>query len=107
MLDIAVTGLQERFHQNAGMQIYGKLEKVLLTTEDTIGDVGIEAVTAYPEINVTDLKVQLAMFHRNYTIETVSEAASVFGKMIPEVRLYSFKWKLCYISFWYVLLALL
>jgi hypothetical protein len=80
-VDTAVNGLKDRFTESSGLQQYSKLESILLS-----GVVVEDAIKQYPEINIQDLQLELAMFNRKHVINKVSEAVNIFGEMVPEVR---------------------
>lgn len=86
MIDTAVIGLKERFSGNTGLKTYGKLENVLLSNVCDSDVVDMECISRYPELDMGDLQIQLAMFHRRYTIKNVDEATVLFRGMVPEVR---------------------
>jgi hypothetical protein len=79
-IDTAVNGLKDRFTKSSGLQQYGKLESILLS------GVVVEDAKQYPEINVQDLQLELAMFRRKHVIKKVSEAVNMLSEMVPEVR---------------------
>jgi hypothetical protein len=79
-IDTAVNGLKDRFTKSSGLQQYGKLESILLS------GVVVEDAKQYPEINVQDLQLELAMFRRKHVINKVSEAVNMLSEMVPEVR---------------------
>jgi hypothetical protein len=84
MIDTAISGLNERFSGSTGLHVYRQLETLLLCRNAS--ELNTECVNTYPEINVEDLKIQLAMFHRKYNNKNVSEVTALFREMVPEVR---------------------
>ena len=67
-IETAVYGLKDRFTKSSGLQQYGKLESILLS------GVVVEDAKQYPEINVQDLKLELAMFRQKNVNNKVSDA---------------------------------
>ena len=84
LVDTATSLLKERFSASADLKAYGQLENILLS--GTISDSNVQCISTYPEVRVDDLKIQLAMFHRKYTIKNVNDAAVAFREMVPEVK---------------------
>ena len=63
------------------MTVYLSLERMLLTS-----DVDNDVCGRYPELSNHSLSIQLQMFRNSYHADSLSEAVTVFKKMIPEVR---------------------
>lgn len=82
IIDCASQGLQQRY-SGPGIECVTKLENVL--TSCSVDDGGKEILMAYPEINVPELVVQLAMFRQKHC-KTLAEAVQAFQSMTPEVR---------------------
>lgn len=81
MIDTATSEIAERFNGSVGLQTYMKLENTLLT-----GNTDKELLANYPEININDLEVQLAMFRRKHPVSKLSEAVTVIRDMSADVR---------------------
>lgn len=88
-VDMAMSGLRDRFTDSEGLQAYGELENIILHNNSvgvTVDAKQLERVTKYPELCLEDLTLQLAMFHRKYSVQTVNDIAVTFKQMVPEVR---------------------
>lgn len=82
MVDTARSELSERLTNSVGLQSFGKLERVLLT-----GEVESEQVIKdYPEFNISDLSLQLAMFRRQYEMSKVDDAVKLLRTMSADMR---------------------
>lgn len=79
IIDTALMQLSSRIEQD-GIQSYVKLEQCLLTGE--VSDV----CSAYPELNVPLLRIQLPMFRQQFKFTSTDEAATVMRSIVVEVR---------------------
>ena len=79
MLDAVEVQMAMRFNQ-PGIEVMNNLETMLLNgfVDDT--------VQQYSELNKEDLKLQLGMFKKKFSVKNVKEAVSVFKEMSPEMR---------------------
>ncbi len=84
IIDVATTGLKQRFSESKGYQQYGVLENILLTGTFPTNFTTDSSHAA--EFHVDELVMQLGMFTRKYAVKTVSDATIAFQQMVPEVR---------------------
>ena len=81
LLDAAVSELDERFSGSNGLQMYGRLEAMLLT-----GTLDSTMMQQYSEIHPDTLALELAMFRRTYTEAKLSDAVTALRAMSPDMR---------------------
>lgn len=79
LIDTASSKLQDVVKQE-GAKAYETLESCLLS-----GCVN-ETCHQYPELDIDVLRLQLAMFRRQFQYSTLDEAATAIRSMVPEVR---------------------
>ena len=82
LIDNMVTQLNERYDidGNNGLKHYKILEDMLLS-----GDIN-NFIKVYPEINITELGIQLPMFRHSYPYNSLSEAKQCYRDITPDVR---------------------
>lgn len=81
-IDTACNELNTRMSTGTtSMSVYLSLERMLLT-----GDVDNDVCGRYPELSDNSLSIQLQMFRNTYHVDCLSDAVTIFKKMIPEVR---------------------
>jgi len=82
LIDSALNQLIQRFQQ-PGLKMYEELETCLLS-----GKVNDACATFanYPEIDNSQLSIQLAMFRQQFTFSTTDEATVILRSSVPEVR---------------------
>ena len=52
----------------------------------TSGQVDLDVISKYPELDKCSLQVQLEMFKQNYKLDTLNDAKLSYRSMTPEVR---------------------
>jgi hypothetical protein len=81
-IDATVVQLSDRFGDDKeGLRKYRELQDMLIT-----GNVVLDTVKLYPELNVEQLIMELKMFRSRFTYKTVTEAVELVRGMVPEMR---------------------
>lgn len=82
VIDSAISQLSDRFDKESpGLSAYLQLELMLISAV-----VDRTVCQKYPELNESDLSIQLQMFRSQYNFDSVNSARQVLQTMCPEVR---------------------